>query len=509
MSLSGALLIRETTRFGSGLRDDSFVYLSSAEGIANFKGYARQTGEGSLRPTTGFPPGYSFSLAVFNWLGLDLHAGARLLGGLGLSTLVLLTGVGISTATGSPGLAVVAAAMVLVSPTLVEVHSWALSESVYLPLSLAGILLAFAFLTSASPTPLVLSALVVGMASLTRYVGVSLTLALGACLALGLGRPRRWRAVAGFAGLSLAPLAAFLARNVMVSGGLANRPILSWRPLEPSVVDRASRILVSWLLPAPGINPSPGLSRAIACLLLAGLLIGTVWGILEPRSGWQRERTPPAVRLVTTLGVHSIVYLAVLFTSMAVADPRIQAGFSAVGERLLAPAHLDLMLIIPLGLHIGWKGAKSPWRTLAVGVALLFTLAQVFGGVQKVRELRADGLGFNSFAWRSSPAISYLRELPEIPIYTNEVGAIYLLTGRYASFIPAKVGPSAPFDRSEYSEDLSRMRRTIRSERGILAILGSVPRVRLEAEHLAELTIGLTLVEEFADGLIYRYTGGD
>lgn len=509
IAFSGALVIRETTRFGSGLRDDSFVYMSSAEGIATLRGYARQTGEGSMRPTIGFPPGYSFSLAVLKWTGIDLHAGTRLLGGLGFSSMVLLVGVGVGVATGSAGLALLTAVLVLSSPTLIDVHSWALSESVYLPLSLAGILLTTGYLESGDAKLLVLGGLAVGMSTLTRYAGLSLALALLGCIALRYGSAeRRGRLmVAAFAALSLGPIAAFLARNVLVSGGLANRPGLNWQAPEAALIKRTEGIVASWLVPIPDLQLPDWLNLALASLLLLGLAIGTVRG-LRAVTSWRRE---PGSRLlpwiISALGVHALIYLAVLFAAMSVADPNIQVGFSAVGERLLAPLHLDLLLLIPLSLYAGWQRIGSPRRLLVLGAGLIFSVAQVFGGAEKVADLRKDGRGFNSIAWRSSPTMAYIRELSELPIYTNNVAAVYLLGGRYSSFIPEQYNISTRSARPDYPNDLDRMHQRIREEWGILAILGGSPRGRLEPEYLAELSNGLTLVEEFSDGLIYRYTG--
>lgn len=509
MSMSGALIIRETTRFGSGLREDSFIYMSSAEGIAGLRGYARETGDGSLRPITGFPPGYSFSLAILTWLGIDLHAGVRLLGGLGFSTLVLLAGVGVGAATRSAAAALMSATLVLASPTLIDIHGWALSESVYLALCLAAIFLTTEFLRSVDIRFLILGGLVVGMATLTRYAGLFLAAALGACLAMGLSKagPKRWRVLAAFAGLSLGPLVAFLVRNVIVSGGLANRPPLSWRSPQADLIERAGRILSGWLLPIPGVNTPDWLSAALASLLIAGLVAGTLQGLKSVRSNSNAGENGAANWLVVVLGMHSLLYLAGLFVSMSTADPSIQSGFIAVGERLLAPVHLNLMLLIPLGLFAAWKQFAATWRLLIVGVGMLLTLANLLGGIEMVGHLREEGRGFNSGMWRSSPAMAHIRELPEIPIYTNEIAAVYLLAGRYASFIPANHNPSTQTARMDYVERLEDMRRSIRDDRGILAILGRGPRERLEPEYLSELAEGLTLVEEFADGLIYRHTG--
>jgi len=462
-----------------------------------------------MRPTTGFPPGYSLSLAVFKWLGFDLHAGARLLGGLGFSILVLLAGVGVGAVTGSPGFGLMSAALVLGSPTLIGVHGWALSESVFLPMSLAAILFTTGFLGTGESKYLVLGGLAVGMAALTRYAGLSLAVALGACLALGHGNanPKRWRVMGVFAGLALGPLIVFLVRNVIVSGDLVNRPEMTWRPPEAALIERAGAIMVSWLVPFSGVRLPGWLSTTLAGVLLLCLILGTSWGLraVKPRP---RDKTKsPALWLLIALGTHSTTYLAVLYTSMSVADPNIRSGFSAVGERLLAPVHLDLMVLIPLWLFVAWRGSEAPGRLLVIGTGLLFLVAQFSGGIKEAGELREDGRGFNSVAWRSSAAMAYIRELPEIPIYTNEVGATYLLTGRHATFIPASYNPSTQSNRLNYSADLDRMRRTIRAGGGILAILGSGPRDRLTPEYLDELTEGLTLVEEFGDGLIYRYTG--
>ena len=72
--------------------------------------------------------------------------------------------------------------------------------------------------------------------------------------------------------------------------------------------------------------------------------------------------------------------------------------------------------MVPMGLHWAWSKAASRWRLLLASAGSLLMMTQVVGGIEKVEELHEDGRGSSSFAWRSSPAMAYIRDLPEIPI---------------------------------------------------------------------------------------------
>jgi hypothetical protein len=115
-----------------------------------------------------------------------------------------------------------------------------------------------------------------------------------------------------------------------------------------------------------------------------------------------------------------------------------------------------------------------------------------------------DSRGFASNSWRTSETIAYVRGLPQAPIYSNEIQAIYFLTGRMATFIPTPLNPATGDPRTDYPEALARMRERLRTEGGALVLIDPS---ELSSDELSELTEGLRLVGEFSDGVAYGPPG--
>ena len=116
-----------------------------------------------------------------------------------------------------------------------------------------------------------------------------------------------------------------------------------------------------------------------------------------------------------------------------------------------------------------------------------------------------DGLGLTTKAWITSPTMSYIRTLPDVPIYTNDIPAVHFYTNRKSSYIPVQINAATGEVRADYLEQLETMRVSMRDDGAFLIILGPNPKTRLNSSYLASLTQGLILVEQFQDGLVYRF----
>lgn len=57
-------LVWANTRWGVGLRGDSYAYISGARNLADGLGYSRVSGGGEVKPITHFPPLFSLLLAT-------------------------------------------------------------------------------------------------------------------------------------------------------------------------------------------------------------------------------------------------------------------------------------------------------------------------------------------------------------------------------------------------------------------------------------------------------------
>jgi hypothetical protein len=100
--------------------------------------------------------------------------------------------------------------------------------------------------------------------------------------------------------------------------------------------------------------------------------------------------------------------------------------------------------------------------------------------------------------------IEWVRELPaEAPIYSNELDALYLRTGRQAFQVPIRWDPVQDAPRDDYDSQLAAMRRRIDDEGAVLVLFNTIADQSDFLPPAIELTEGLALVFEASDGAAY------
>jgi hypothetical protein len=152
-----------------------------------------------------------------------------------------------------------------------------------------------------------------------------------------------------------------------------------------------------------------------------------------------------------------------------------------------------------------WDVSSIYGKALIGLISVAVLSVQLYQAVNTVDALRSQPQGYASNSYRSSPTIEYVRDLPDVPIFTNDLPALYFWAHRIGVFIPNEYNASAKerIDPLEYEGLLSSMRRILAENDGVVIIYGYDPRSRLTPDHFKEITEGLTLIEEFHDGLVY------
>ncbi|HEY2979912.1 MAG TPA: phospholipid carrier-dependent glycosyltransferase, partial [Anaerolineales bacterium] len=239
----GVWLLFYSTPQGLGLNDDSIAYIAGARSLLSGAGY-REIWIVSAGPVTHFPPGYPGALAAVGLVtGLDPLRGARLLNGLLFGLNIFLTGWLAFRMTGSRLIAMLSAALFLLTPALLRLHSNAMSEPLYIFFTLVTfLLLSVYFAKSLSPKRkgdrgegefwlLVAAGAVIGLACLTRYAALAL-LATGVVALILFHRDWRTRLTrcAILIGGAVPFMAGWATRNLLVGGALTNRAA-GWHPI--------------------------------------------------------------------------------------------------------------------------------------------------------------------------------------------------------------------------------------------------------------------------------------
>jgi len=192
---------------------DAFLYRLLGYELANGFGYSEPgTFEsGHLHPTAEHPPLFPLFLASWTKIGLGGVGAVRVACALlGTITVGLIGLLGRRVAGVRVGL--IAGAIAAGYPPLLLADGAMISESLYAPLVVAALLLAFRLLDR--PTAWAAAALggVIGLCALTRSDGILLLAVLALPLAWRVGHPR-WRAIAACAVAAAIVLAPWLGRN--------------------------------------------------------------------------------------------------------------------------------------------------------------------------------------------------------------------------------------------------------------------------------------------------------
>jgi len=136
----GMFLVWYSTKWGAGLISDTFQYVANARNLVAGNGFSIPYGDGELEPMTKYPPMYSIVLSVFELGGATALQNARWVNILLFGVNTYLVFISSQKLTGSSFFSLLASLYFSISFVLIEVHSWALSEPLYICLTLCTFL---------------------------------------------------------------------------------------------------------------------------------------------------------------------------------------------------------------------------------------------------------------------------------------------------------------------------------------------------------------------------------
>ena len=464
--------------------DDSFIYITSARNLASGHGLAWPGGDGRLVTMTYFPPLYSLVLALIEWLGGSALVAARILNTLAFGGSVVLVYLIVMRLTRSWGFSLLASTFMLLADVLIEVYSWAMSEALYIFLALLGFLLLAYYYDTRRRTYLFASAVITGLAFLTRYIGLSLVLA--AMFTMLLWKGDHWkRKIADllwFGFLSLLSMAGWMARNYFAIGGPIDRSP-GIHLVTTKQFAKASYTLLAWFLPGRLVDNREFVAVLIVFLLL-GIAAASTIRIWKTRVNASITFLPtPSSPLLILLPSQVVFHPLVLWISKSFFDP-----INPLNNRIFSPILPSILILIVAYLAGLWRSNLAWLRLGVIGFSALFMAFYLYRSVDLVPRLHQVGLGFARKNTANSPTLQAVRSLPQVPLYSNSPAAIYMWT-----------------DRPAYSiGNLSEMRQTMHDQHAILVLFNSVSLDLYKVDE-KDLLSGLVLLKEFKDGALYEY----
>ena len=471
ISVIGVLLVLQATPEGAGLSDDSIAYIAGARSMVAGNGY-REAWLASNGPVTHFPPAFPAALAFFGYLGIDpLHA-ARWVNALLFGASAFVLGILAWRMTPSLTAGLVLAGLFVLSGDLLQVYAMAMSEPLFIFLSLLAIWTFDLYFERDQHWWLGACATFVGIAYLTRYSGLAL---IATFVAAQFILPGRWKQklvlTALFVAGTLPWILAWTIRNRLVAQNATNR-ILAWHPIARENLNIGLRTVSEFLIPLEAwrreIFNQPYIIHGLIVLILGAVLVWLgikTWKyLMQPVASTPPDQAAKGVGEVIsyTTALYLFAYLASIVSSMLMFDAATKFRL-----RILAPAFVCLLILL---VYFGvWLRGRN--RPLVIVTTFVFIGLFAYEQINTISFLSRGGLGYASFQWYDSKAMAYLRELPaDVNIYTDEPGAVYLYTGRGNYVLPDRYDSATALPRPGFEAGMQKMKDEILAGKAVLAL---------------------------------------
>ncbi len=493
VAAAGTAAVLVATRHGPGLSPDSVRYIAGARNILAGHGFTYQEGDGAYRPIANWPPLYSVVLALPGLVGVDPLRGARVVDAVLFGLTLLVVGWMVRRRGGSLIAAAFAMAALASVRTALIVYVMAWSESLFVLLTMCGLLALSRHLEKPGWGRLLTAVLAAGAAFMTRYPGIAL--AASGSAALLLWRKGGWwprlRDAAVFGALTCLPVLLWMTRNVETAGTATSRHVTTHLVDVPHLLQGLYTVH-SWLVPA---RMPMRLKPAVSGVLVAGAATLVVLLVLARRG---RPGPEEPVRPVGPMLLFVGAYVGALLGAMTFAYPSCD-----LGSRYLYPVLPVLIAVLVRAAEDRLRGTRRAGvaRVVFAVVGVVFIATNLLQTVPWTAGVRESGAGLLGRSWRDSPIIARLAALPPgTPIYSNRGEAIYILIGRNSYRLPHSDGSEIA------AEDLAAMRSALQKG-AVLAYFTTVDRPYLLSLGQIAAALPLRTVLRSDDGVICRWAG--
>ena len=173
-SLVGIISVLFVTKFGIGTSPDSVVYIGAARNMLLGKGLTIPFGQVINSPMTHHAPLYSVLLRIIGIPKIDPLNGARWLNAFIFGCLILFVGFSLFQLT-RPSLItpILGSFLTLSAYPMLGIHAYAWTEPLFILLGLLGLYTLSLNIKKPNIISLIVSAILIGLATLTRYAGIA------------------------------------------------------------------------------------------------------------------------------------------------------------------------------------------------------------------------------------------------------------------------------------------------------------------------------------------------
>ncbi len=398
-ALGVVLVLAREIVYGVGLYGDSIEYVAVARNMLAGKGLTLIDGT----PLKLWPPLYPLLLAGAGLGMIDPLDVAGPLNAAIFGLTIFAVGHYLRQRIDSRFLVVWVCIAAALSIPLADLASWAMTDPAFILLATLALIRTDKFLTESKTSSLVWAGVFSALAWQTRYTGAAVPVVVGLLL---LFQPaaspwQRVRRTAGFSLIVGSPMALWLLRNFLLTGGFT--PTYRWAidyslPAILSDLGDGLRGWFSFELPGFRLLSEGTVPPAVGLLLVAAAVAAVAIA--------QRKHRRPCY----LFGGYALTNLLLLVLAFARGWPHY-----GIDPRYLIPFHIPLLVIAAFGLDrfLGSERKRNLPRILMVCLCV-HVAGQIAPNVREIRRANADDTyaGFNRQPWAGSETLRYLRDNP-------------------------------------------------------------------------------------------------
>lgn len=442
MAVIAAVLVFVSTNKGAGVTFDSSFYLSAGFNFATGKGLVDYHGQ----TLVWYPPGYAIEFTIAHWIGVGFQSMDRIVSCIEIAALVWLSHLLLRRHVRRDVLVLTGTILVGIATPLLNVYDQIWSETAFLPLCLAFILILESLLKKPESRRLLGWAVAVSsIAFLFRYVGLCLVATGAVAIYLGL-RDRGHRVAmerAGrFTALGLVVPALWFIRNDEVSGTFAGSRGTQVHGVS-FVALHFFDTIGGWVWPA---QMPPSSSRFVlgVVVVVGGLLMGTLFVVRLLRGDKQSLSSTTSGQLLALCA-----FLACYLISYFLGD---QGASTPSGVTRLASPILIPLLVLAFASADRWlDDVRTRFARTAllavVGLAAAGIAVQAISSGVDTNSSARNGVSYSAPMWTQSPftlAAVGLHVPSSTVVITNGGTFLYPELQRTLLPVPARTSQPVP-----------------------------------------------------------------
>jgi len=438
ITIGGAYYIYACTKYAPWGFSDSATYLTAARNLANGTGLGTLNADGSFTPLQIFAPFYSILLSVFAGLQVDLVGTTAVLNIILFLSLIGAGGWLFWKLTNSRISALLFASLILFTPALINDYTSIMSEPLAITLGTVGFLLLLSSIKKETTKGLIASAILIGLASFTRYAFVAYAFAGGLCLLLFSPnkRGKKLKDILLFSGISLLFLVVWFAVQILGSASIGSRHY----SFEFSIIEKSSQFfsmaydVFKYWLPyrtnmIPGLR-SEQFSPFLSLFIFALIILGIFFSIKKRRETSQNRNL--------WVFESSLILLILAYMIMLLVTYSVSTELISIDERMLSPLiPLFYALVISCALTVGQvihPNVKFP--IIGTLITIFFLVFNYHFMRTHPSEIGIFPNGYTSSVWKENQILTGKVPLPPSrPLISNAPDVVLFYLNRSAYYI--------------------------------------------------------------------------